>query len=465
MNCVLPEHEPVTHATLMCMVDKLTRLMGLGSERVLSAPSEDEISSSSMRYGLKDGKWCFYRVNVREDSFLSNIVGEGVIYEEFGNRPRLLCEDLVPKVDKIKLISAAFSFFFPDLVRSWLEPDAMRRAFEKDEGKSSAYCFQCIDDLGYKVLIIFGFENFGEDGQFNLLLKGKFQLVTESLDDIWVHMSKPPPQKVDPNNIADPAATSLQEVGPSELANKKETPPQEVDPNDFAIKTAEFVRNLTKNRAELGLTDVMSHGVEGKPYQTYTTKIPWPQTELTRLIQGIGGVVYDYKKPYFNGVVVCAGLRSVQEATSLIPHAIREISRFINDDDDVKPAYDSSKVDFSELCWKATQSKPPNKKYMYCFELQCQVVWMREYILIMREYEIKDITFDGILDNFKKSKDFQRTQEKKSHSEFCCNIMFQAKKAQREFEKKERLARVLAAEQALSDTKHSIWKSTAPERY
>ena len=197
------------------------------------------------------------------------------------------------------------------------------------------------------------------------------------------------------------------------------------DPDSFARQTATYVRELTKNRAELALIDVMSHGVGGKPFQTYITKLLWPQTELTRLIQSMERVVYDYRKSYFTGVVVCAGLRSVQEATSLIPHAIREISRFINDGYIVVPAYGNG-VDFSELCWKATKSG--SKTYMYCFELQCPVLWKREYSLIMREIEMGNISFETILTGYKGSSDFERANNTKDRSVFCCNIMYQAKK-------------------------------------
>jgi hypothetical protein len=136
-------------------------------------------------------------------------------------------------------------------------------------------------------------------------------------------------------------------------------------------------------------------------------------------------VVYDYSKSYFTGVVVCAGLRSVQEAVSLIPHAIREISRSINDGYIVEPAYGNG-VDFSELCWKATKSG--SKTYMYCFELQCPVLWKREYSLIMREIEMGNISFETILTGYKGSSDFERANNTKDRSVFCCNIMYQAKK-------------------------------------
>ena len=395
----MPEHAGVTNATLMCMVDKLTRLMSKESAKE---------STNKMRCAVDGESYRYYRSEHADGSLLSEIVGEGVIYEEFCNRPRLLCEDLDPSIDKTKLICAAFSFFFPNLVRSSSEPGALCLAFENDLDGRSAYCYQVRDDSGYTVLIIFGFEVFEEiSGQINLLLLGKFQLVTESLEVIWGNIKLIPPDG---------------------------------NPNVFANNTATYVRELTKNRAELALIDVMSHGVGGKPFQTYITKILWPQTELTRLIQSMERVVYDYRKSYFTGVVVCAGLRSVQEAISLIPHAIREISRFIDADDYViEPAYNSNRAEFSELCWKATKKTPVSKTYMYCFELQCPVLWKREYSLIMREIEMGNISFETILTLYEGSSDFERAKNTKDRSVFCCNIMYQAKKEMkrlRDIEKK-----------------------------
>ena len=65
---------------------------------------------------------------------------------------------------------------------------------------------------------------------------------------------------------------------------------------------------------------------------------------------------------------------------------------------------------------------------MYCFELQCPVLWKREYSLIMREIEMGNISFETILTLYQGSSDFERAKNTKDRSVFCCNIMYQAKK-------------------------------------
>ena len=184
MGGVMHRTEHAATTALVCM-DRLTRLMADGGEKTAASHLPDEITAAasqlfSMRYGVKEGMYCFHMVEFTNDP-LSLMVQEnnGVIYEAYDNGPRLLCEELDGKVEKTDLMRNAIQFFFPKL-------NNILPAIQG--GSCSEYCFQAIDDCGLIALIIFGFEDFGKPEHINLLLHGKFQLRTDLFSDIHKHM-------------------------------------------------------------------------------------------------------------------------------------------------------------------------------------------------------------------------------------------------------------------------------------
>ena len=380
------EHAATT--ALVCM-DRLTRLMAGGGEKTAAS---DEIPTDasqrfSMRYGVKEGMYCFHMVEFTDDPLsLMVLKSNGVIYEAYDNGPRLLCEELVGGVDKTELMKNAIKFFFPNLCNIiqafWVDP-------------SSEYCFQAIDDCGLIALIIFGFEDFGKPEHINLLLHGKFQLRTDLFSDIHKHM----------------------------LCKRGCTP------DEFAQSTAEYVQECSKGVVEQALTEVLSHsGVGAKPFEIKRGNISWPQTELTRLILSMGWSVYDYKTEYYGGVVVCADMiiRDITYTQKLIPVAICEIHTNIVD---VRLAYNTNNTTepFTCLCWRAITTD--RLVFMFCFHLEMSITrgGLQTYKLIMRKINMSGMNFDMLLGKLKASANWSRVTDS---SKFSNDILFEARKEQ-----------------------------------
>ena len=369
------EHAATT--ALVCM-DRLTRLMALGEGEKTAASR-----CFSMRYGTKEGKYCFHYVESEDPLSLMVQESNGVIYEEYDNGPRLLCEALISTVHKDSLMEAAIKFFFPRL------NDVNKARF----GACSEYCYQATDSGGLTVLIIFGFEDFGEAGHINLLLHGKFQLVNGMMDNILNHIKTMPTCTLD----------------------------------DFTQRTAEYVCDLTDGGAEMALTDVMSHGVVGKPpFEMCKENKLWPQTDLTRLIRFMRWSVYDYSKEYMGGgVVICADMiiRNSTDTQQLIPAAICQIQKKTID---VRLAYNINKP-FTNLCWRATNKE--GLVSMVCFQYEWAITkgGQQTYKLIMYKISMNGMDFENLLGKLKASANWRRITDS---SKFSNDILFEAKKEQ-----------------------------------
>jgi hypothetical protein len=288
-----------------------------------------------MRYGLRNGVFCFYREKLvkGDDLSLDILMCEqgGVIYEYYerkDNEPQLLCEDVFDVDDK--LIKATINYFFDEI--EGFQPETIKAAFPLS-GKSD-YCFQCRKESGEVGLIILGVEDFGVCKR-NLLCHGCFDSTEDKLQELI------------------------------SLFNKED---HDSTPNEFSLKILDYLKGgagATGEAGEAGAAggDIQidtskfvsrKYGMKGGKYVFYNEEVLGNQTEsLSFIVAKQGGIIYeDHEREPGELRLLCENIPNFSNEFKAKDLMSAAIAHFFKDLKDVYPAF--SGMGSSEYCFKAT---------------------------------------------------------------------------------------------------------------